>query len=395
MRSSRLALVTVVVALSLMAAACGDDTADENATTTLAPTTEPPTTDPETTGDEMTETPTSEPESTEAAPQTTTTTASDAAEPADQPAELRIAAVFVIPQDDPWNSTLVDAMDRAGEARPFGLDIMYDIFENIAFADAERLLRQLASSGDYGIIIAHSSYADSVAAVQDEFGDIAFAYSGSGNDPTGGNGYWIGVELHEAAYLAGVAAGLMSETNGVGAVAAFPFPDVNGPVNGFFDGARSVRPEIDTQVIYLETWFDPAKAREAGASLIASGADSLYAASAFGTFEAIAEGDRVFAIGDFADLEALAPHAVITSAVALWDPALGVLIDAWWDHHVNGAPYDAPLELIAFRMPEGGGDIAPLNENLVPDDVRAEVLAVRDQIMSGELVVELKTGPVE
>lgn len=371
-----------VVALSLVAAACGDDTADETTTTTTATTVTDTTTATDTTTDP----------DTAAEPATTTEPAASGVE---EPTELRIGAVFVIPQDDPWNSTLVDAMDRAGETKPYGLDITYDVFENISFADAERLLRQLASSGEYGIIMAHSSYADSVAAVKDEFPDIAFSFSGSGNDPTGGNGYWIGVELHEAAYLAGVAAGLMSETNGVGAVAAFPFPDVNGPVNGFFDGARSARPGIDTQVIYLETWFDPAKAREAGASLIASGADSLYAASAFGTFEAIAEGDRVFAIGDFADLTALAPHAVITSTLALWDPALGVLIDAWWDHQVKGAPYDAPQELIAFRMPEGGGDIAPMNENLVPDDVRAAVLEVRDQIMSGELVVELKTGPVE
>jgi len=46
-------------------------------------------------------------------------------------------------------------------------------------------------------------------------------------------------------------------------------------------------------------------------------------------------------------------------------------------------------------MPEGGGDIAPLNEALLPEDVRNAVLEVRDKVLSGGLVVELNDGPVE
>ena len=309
----------------------------------------------------------------------------------EQPTSLNIAAVFVIPADDPWNSGLLDAIDRLAEERPYGLNITYEYFENIDFPDGERVIRDLASSGDYGMIIAHSSYGEAVSAVSGDYPDIAFSFAGYAPDVAGGNNYWTGISLHEPAYLAGIAAALLVEDGqGVGAVGGFPFPDVAAPVNGFFDGARSVNPAIATNVTYIESWFDPARAAEAAAALISEGAGALYAAAAFGTFSAIAEGDSIYAIGDLADVSALAPHAVITSTVALWDPNLRVMIDGWWEHNANGVPMDAPTEQLIFSMAEGGGDIAPLNESLVPEDVRAEVLAVRDQIMSGELVVELK-----
>ena len=160
-------------------------------------------------------------------------------------------------------------------------------------------------------------------------------------------------------------------------------------------GARSVQPDIEGRVAYIESWFDPAKASDAGTALIAAGADSLYAASAFGTFTAASEAERAFAIGDLNDQEALAPDVVITSVMALWDPALNTIIDAWWDYETKGTPYDAPMERIEFSMADGGSDIAPMNEAIVPADVIAAVMDVRDQILSGELVVELNTGPVE
>jgi basic membrane protein A len=308
------------------------------------------------------------------------------------PTDLRIAAVMVNIAEDPWNEGLVAAMDRAVAAKPYGLNVTYELFENIEYGDAERVFRDLAASGKYDTIIGHSSFDQGVRAVKDEYPDMAFVGTGTGivEDLGGGNAFWLQIILHEPAYLAGVAAALMSESDSIGAVAAFPFPDVNGPVNGFFDGARSVTPDIETSVVYLESWFDPAKAQESATAMIVNGADVLYAASTFGTLSAIAEGDPVYGVGDMVDLEYLAPHAVITSTVALWDPTLNTVIDAWWDHHANGAPWDAPLEPIIYSLAEGGGDIAPFNDALLPEEVQMAVLEVRDKIVSGDLVVELK-----
>ena len=311
------------------------------------------------------------------------------------PSAVRFAVIFVSPGDDTWSTSILGSLDRIAVERPHGLEVTTEWFENIAYADGERVLRDLASSGEYDIIVAHSTYSDAIAAIQGDFPEILFVFSGSGNEATGSNGFWIDVMPHEPAYLAGVAAAMMSETGKIGSVAAFPFPNVNGPVNAFFAGARSVTPDIDVEVTYIESWFDPVKAKDAGTALVNNGADSLYAASTFGTFGAAQEADRAFAVGELDDQEALAPDVVITSVLALWDPSLGVIIDTWYDHEVNGTAYNAPMERIQFFMPEGGSDISPLNATVVPADVITAVNELRARILSGDLVIPLNTGPVE
>lgn len=317
-----------------------------------------------------------------------------APEQADAPSQMRVAFIAPNPIDDPWYTSGLDSLARIKEAGPHGLDVSTQWFENIAYADGERVFRELASSGEYDMIIGHSTYSDAVDAVKGEYPDIAFVFSGSGNEPTGGNGFWIDTFIHEPAYLTGVAAGLMTQTDKIGIVANFPFPNVNAPVNAYIAGAESANPDVEWQVSFIESWWDPATAKVSAAAQIAAGADVLYAV-VFGVYEAAEEAGNVYAVGDLVDAEALSPGVVITSTVARWDQAIMEVIDAWWDHHVNGVPMSAPMQRIMFFMPEGGGDIAPMNEDLVPQDVRDAVLEVRDQIMSGELVVELDHSPPE
>lgn len=190
--------------------------------------------------------------------------------------------------------------------------------------------------------------------------------------------------------IAGCCAGFLNRSGGLRRRRARTGARSGG---GARDDGRA-RTGAETRVTYIESWFDPAAAQEAGTALIEEGADSLYAASTFGTFQAALEADRVFTIGDLDDQEALAPEVVITSVLILWDPGLKVMIDAWWAHETAGEPYDAPDERIQFYMAEGGADIAPLNEALVPADVIAEVNAARDQILSGDLVVEFNPGDI-
>ena len=125
------------------------------------------------------------------------------------------------------------------------------------------------------MIIAHSTYSDAVYAVRGRLpGDSVVIHRvwkrGSGwQTPIG----WMSCPMKLPTSPA-VAAGRLNETGVIGAVAAFPFPNVNGPVNAFFAGARSVNPDIETRVTYIESWFDPAAAQEAGTALIEEGADS-------------------------------------------------------------------------------------------------------------------------
>ena len=355
-------LIRVLVALSIVAsvAACGSDD-DAAPADTAAP-------------------------ATTAAPAPATTAA-----PEDMaPTELDVAMILLGTKEEGWYATFIDSMNRVIEAQPHGLTMTLDTFEEIAYADGERVIRDLAQQGKYEMIVAHSTYVDGVQAVQGDYPDMLFAYSGSGNDDHvgGTNAYWIDVFIHEPAYLAGIIAGMMTETNKLSAVAAFPFPNVNGPLNAFFDGARSVNPDVEIAgVTYIESWFDPATGANAAAAQIDAGADIIYA-ERFGPFAAAEEAGNVRAIGHFTDQLGLSEVA-LTSAVAQWDAAINDLVDAWYAHHTEGTPYNAPGERIVYQsMRDGGSALGAISDD-VPADVVAAVEEAEAAILSGELTIPL------
>ncbi len=357
--------VMLLLALSLVAGACSDDAADDAAPATTAPATTAA--------------------ATTAAPAATTAV--------EDPTELKIAMIIVSVKEEPWYATYIDAIGRVTDAKPHGLDITLDIFEGVDYADGERIIRDLAASSKYGIILAHSTYSDSVAAVRDEFPDILFSYSGSGNEPLGGNAYWVDVFIHEPSYLAGIIAGMMTETNKISGVFPFPYPNVNAPMNAYIAGARSVNPDIEATATYIESWFDPMTARESAAAQIAAGSDMIYMDS-FGSLEAVEEADGVYAFGHYSDQHSFNPDLVLASSIALWDPAFMTLVNAWWAYKTEDTPYDGPMERILFYMPGGGSGLGVISDS-VPSDVLAIVEETREKIMSGELVLEINEAAFE
>jgi basic membrane protein A len=81
--------------------------------------------------------------------------------------------------------------------------------------------------------------------------------------------------FYEGRYLNGVIAGKMTKSNIAGYVAAFPIPEVVMGINAFTQGMRSVNPKAEVRVIWVNSWFDPGKEREAALTLIAQGADMI------------------------------------------------------------------------------------------------------------------------
>jgi basic membrane protein A and related proteins len=76
-------------------------------------------------------------------------------------------------------------------------------------------------------------------------------------------------------YLAGVAAGRMTQSNVAGYVAGFPIPEVLQGLNAFTLGMRSVNPQAQVKVIWLNSWFDPAKERDAAFTLFNQSVDVI------------------------------------------------------------------------------------------------------------------------
>ena len=124
-------------------------------------------------------------------------------------------------------------------------------------------------------------------------------------------------------------------------------------------GAQSVNPEVEAKVSFINSWFDPASAKEAALAQIDAGADVLYAERA-GVIEAAVQ-EGLIAVGNMSDQSADGPDNVVTSVTWNMTPTVEYIID-----QVAGGTYTAQ-DLKDFSMvAKGGAALAPINEALVP-----------------------------
>jgi len=313
------------------------------------------------------------------------------------PTSVKIAFFFTGPLDEPWAQAMYQAVQRVKEDSPMGLAIEDKWFEKVPIDDYEKFVRDVIDTGEFDIIWLHDASAgtDPVDNLRNEYPEQLFPVTASNYHPVGGNAYWIQAYAHEPAYLSGIIAGKVTKSNIIGMVAGFPYASVNHLLNSFVDGARSVNPDVQFKVSYIEAWWDPVKAKETALAQIEAGADVIYS-ERYGAFEA-ARDKGVYAFGNQSDIHDLAPDTIITSPLMFWDPSVVYMIEVWYDHMVNGTPYDAPAdEPVFFLMKDGGSGLAPLYqfEDELPADVLEAYQAAYDQIMSGELNVELKLDEV-
>jgi simple sugar transport system substrate-binding protein/basic membrane protein A len=308
---------------------------------------------------------------------------------AEGPTELNVAAILSIGLESTWDSTFYEAFQRVQALKPHGVTIGDLDFTEGAWGDeAETVLRQYAETGKYDIIFAQASFTDQIKNLMDEFPDIAWVVSGSGNEQLGGNLYNIYMRIHEPSYLEGMLAGLMTESNVIGVLGLFPADDVNDDANAFIAGAKAVNPEVQAKVTFIETWYDPALATEATKAMIAAGADHILQG---GEVYDVCTEAGIYCYARYADSNFMAPDSVLSSAIGYWDPAILYIIDEWWKHETTGEPYDAPQEKIWFPMSEGAADLAPFHglDSQVPQEVKDEVMAMRQQILDGTFEVPL------
>ena len=307
---------------------------------------------------------------------------------ADAPTEVNIAAIFSVGIEQPWDKAWYDDFLRLQEEQPHGLTLNLDYTEHVWGDKAEAIMRAYAQTGKYDIIVATSTFSDQVRNLKDRFPEVLWVVQGSGNEGLGGRVFWNYMRVHEPAYLMGIIAGMMTETDTIGVVGTFPADDANDEINGFVMGAKSVNPDVGAKITFIESWYDPPKANEAVSAQVAAGADMVLQLG--GAFESCVE-KQILCFGNFIDMNSLAPDHIVTSAVAHWGPTIRNTIDAWYRHKTTGEAIDAPKEPIWFGMKDGGSDLAPFHsfEDRLPDEVKDKVEEVRAAIMSGEFEVPL------
>jgi simple sugar transport system substrate-binding protein len=126
--------------------------------------------------------------------------------------------------------------------------------------------------------------------------------------------------FYEGRYVIGTIAGLMTKTDKIGYIASVPIPEVVRGINAATLAARKVNPEITTQVVWVNSWYDPGKEADAAKALISNGADIIMQHTDSPAGLQTAENAGVYAFGQASDMINFAPTRQLTAIVDNWAP---------------------------------------------------------------------------
>jgi basic membrane protein A and related proteins len=232
-------------------------------------------------------------------------------------------------------------------------------------------------------LIVGESFAVEAAArkVAKDYPKVSFVMGSSGK-PQEPNFAVFDNYIQEPAYLTGMIAGGMTKSNKIGMVGGFPIPEVNRLMNAFMAGAKEVNPKAEFMVTFINSWFDPPKAKEAAFAMIDKGADIMYA-ERFGVSDAAKEKGKL-AIGNVINTQDKYPDTVVASALWNMEPTIGVALKA-----VKEGKFKAE-DLGKYSMMQfKGSELAPLGtfEKKIPADLVARVKAKEKSILDGSFKV--------
>lgn len=272
------------------------------------------------------------------------------------------------------------AQDEGREAmvKHFDGKVETEVIEEVSDTDAQATRDAALSLMDKGctVIVGTSfGYMDVLDEMAKEYPDIYFLhFSGYKSNDTNFDNYFGAME--EPRYLTGVVAGSMTKSNTLGYVAAFDLPEVNIGINAFTLGAQSVNPNVTVKVVYLNTWYDPAKEKQAAEALLSQGCDVLTQhCDTTGPILA-AEAAGAYAIGYNLDKQDIAPDTFLTAPIWHHEVFYNEAIQSIMDGKFKPQSYYG-------TMKDGYVDIAPMSDK-VPKDVQDKVNKVKDSIIAGD-----------
>jgi basic membrane protein A len=255
--------------------------------------------------------------------------------------------------------------------------------ENVAEgADAERVINEMAKRGDKVIFATSFGYMNYMLKVSENFPDTAFVHA---------TGYKMGENMgiynarfYEGRYLTGVIAGEMTQSNVLGYVAAFPIPEVLQGINAFIQGARSVNPDAELRVIWVNSWFDPGKERQASLTLMSQGADVLTHHTDSTAVVQAAEEKGKYAVGYHSDMSKYGPTAHLTATTHHWGDFYIKTIE-----QVKAGNWKP--ESLWGGYAKGMVSLAPLSP-AIPAELQARIAKMEKQMADGS--IHAFAGPV-
>ena len=387
-------LLAVLFALSLLAAACGDDDTEDTGTEDTTETTAAESTD---TTEAMTEDTTADTETTEDGEDAMADTSS-----AQVTLEEECEAWGGLEAPEGYTVNLVTDIGKVddGTFNQFAYEGMQGALECFGIENSSFI--ETVSEADYAANIATSLEADPNVVVTVGFlittdteaaalanPDISFIGIDQFLPEYPSNMVGVLFNEQEGGFIAGALAASLSESGVVGVVAGREdVPPVVKFVNGYEAGAKYVNPDINVLSIYNESFTDPAKGASDAAQFMGEGADVIFGAggpTGSGGVKAAAEAG-VWAIGvdqdeyftTFSGGSAPGSEYLASSAIKRVDLAVFRNIAAAIEGSFSGGAFVLTAE-------NDGITYAPFHDAAIPDDVAGAVEEVRLGLANGSI----------
>jgi simple sugar transport system substrate-binding protein len=298
-------------------------------------------------------------------------------------ADLKVGFIYVNPVGENTGWDYQHDLGRKAVEAAYGDKVETSYVEAVPEgADAERVMTQMALSGHDMIFATSFGFMDPVMNVAAKFPNVKFehatGYKRSDNVAT------YSARFYEGRSVIGHIAGRMTKTDTIGYIASYPIPEVIRGINAAYLAAKAVNPNIKFKIVWVFTWFDPAKEADAASTLIDQGADMIMQHTDSTAAMTKAEERGVYAFGQASDMEKFGPNAQLTSIIDDWAPyyvdRVGKALNGTWksDDTWDGlAPGMAALSDFSSKIPTG---------------IRKEAQDLHDAIASG--AIHSFTGPI-
>lgn len=300
---------------------------------------------------------------------------------ADEP--LGITLVVPSPIGDVgWGHALAAGLEPIKAA--YGDKVKVTVIENIAEGpDADRIMNKTVADGNNFLIAGSFGYQNGALQIARRNPKVTVLHaSGFQVAP---NFSPFAAKYFQGTYLLGMAAAALSKTGKLGSVSAFAIPELITSINAFTLGAQAVNPDIEVSVVWVNSWFDPAKEQEAAKALIAQKCDVIFSnAQDTPSVVAACEEAGVYSFNLNSSMKSYAPKTYLGCVSTDWSPFFKASVDA----HLAGTFKGANTFLgVADKVVE----VVDWNP-AVPADTMTKIKAAEAKIADGSL--SPFTGPI-
>ena len=296
--------------------------------------------------------------------------------------KLKVGFIYVGPTGDHgW--TYRHDIGRQDVEKHFGNKVETTFIESVKYGpDAERAIRSMATEGADIIFATSFGYMEPMLKVAKEFPNVKFEHATGYKQSANMASY--GLRLYQARHVQGVIAGLMTKTNKICYVGAFPIPEVIREINTYYLGAKSVNPDVDIDIVWVNTWYDPGKESQAAKVMIAEGCDMVAQHTDSPAPLQTAEKAGVLGFGQASNQYKFAPKAQLTATIDNWSPYYIDRVQAVMDNNWKSGDYFGHMKDDVVQM-------APFTN--MPQHVQAFAQKIKIGITEGKYFAF--TGPIK